>query len=84
MHLILNSTRLLAKNFAKISLAKNFSIVSSIRFQELKYTDKHEWIRLNGNIGTIGITDYAQDKLGEVVYVELPEVGTKFEQSGSR
>lgn len=40
-----------------------------------KYTKDHEWIRINGSIGEVGITDYAQDQLGDVVYVELPEVG---------
>lgn len=42
---------------------------------ELKYTKEHEWIKLEGNVGTIGITDFAQDQLGDVVYVELPAVG---------
>lgn len=41
---------------------------------ELKYSDSHEWIKVEGNKAYIGITDYAQDHLGEVVYVELPEV----------
>ncbi len=40
-----------------------------------KYTKDHEWIRVNGEIGEIGITDYAQQQLGDVVYVELPEIG---------
>lgn len=40
------------------------------------YTKDHEWIKVNGGIGTIGITDFAQKQLGDVVYVELPEVGT--------
>ncbi|MCC7126011.1 MAG: glycine cleavage system protein GcvH [Acidobacteria bacterium] len=43
---------------------------------DLKYTKDHEWIRLEGNTGAIGITDFAQQQLGDVVYVELPEVGT--------
>lgn len=43
---------------------------------ELKYTKDHEWIRLNGEEATVGISDYAQDQLGDVVYVELPEPGT--------
>ena len=43
---------------------------------DLKYTKEHEWIRVDGNTGTIGITDFAQQQLGDVVYVELPEVGT--------
>ena len=42
-----------------------------------KYTKDHEWIRVNGETGEIGITDYAQQQLGDVVYVELPEVGEK-------
>jgi glycine cleavage system H protein len=40
-----------------------------------KYTKDHEWIELEGDRGTVGITDYAQQQLGDVVYVELPEVG---------
>lgn len=43
--------------------------------EELKYADSHEWARLDGDIVTVGITDHAQDALGDVVYVELPEVG---------
>ena len=53
---------------------------------ELKYTKDHEWIRLDESTGQIGITDYAQEQLGDVVYVELPEVGrvvTQGEQFGS-
>ena len=41
----------------------------------LAYTRDHEWIRLEGDVGTVGISDYAQAQLGDVVYVELPEVG---------
>lgn len=41
----------------------------------LKYTKEHEWIKVEGNIGIIGITDFAQDQLGDVVFVELPPVG---------
>lgn len=47
--------------------------------EELKYTESHEWVRVEGNKAYIGITDYAQDKLGDVVYVEVPEVGTVVE-----
>lgn len=42
---------------------------------DLKYTDSHEWVRLEGDVATIGITDYAQSELGDVVYVDLPQVG---------
>ena len=44
---------------------------------DCKYSKEHEWVRLDGEKGTVGITDYAQRQLGDVVYVELPEVGTK-------
>ena len=44
--------------------------------EDLKYAESHEWVRVEGNKAYIGITDYAQDKLGDVVYVEMPEVGT--------
>ena len=49
----------------------------------LKYTKDHEWIALEGDRGTVGITDYAQQQLGDVVYVELPEVGAKVKQGQS-
>jgi glycine cleavage system H protein len=44
---------------------------------DLKYTKDHEWIRLTGEIAEIGITDFAQDQLGDVVFVELPDPGRK-------
>jgi len=49
----------------------------------LKYTKDHEWIELSGERGKVGITDYAQQQLGDVVYVELPEVGAKLKQGQS-
>ena len=42
-----------------------------------KYTKEHEWLELQGSVGTIGITDYAQSTLGDIVFVELPKVGDK-------
>ena len=45
---------------------------------DLKYSKDHEWIRVSGDTGQVGITDYAQNQLGDVVYVELPEVGQTF------
>src|SRR5258705_643746 len=48
-----------------------------------KYTKDHEWIELSGGNGKVGITDYAQQQLGDVVYIELPEVGTKLKQGQS-
>jgi glycine cleavage system H protein len=44
---------------------------------DLRYTKEHEWVRLQGNVATIGITDYAQQELGDVVFVELPKIGAK-------
>lgn len=49
----------------------------------LKYTKDHEWTRIEGDIATIGITDYAQSELGDIVYVELPEIGLSTEQGQS-
>lgn len=46
--------------------------------EELHYAQSHEWVRIDGDVGTIGITDYAQKELGEIVYLELPEVGHVF------
>jgi glycine cleavage system H protein len=43
---------------------------------ERKFTEDHEWVALDGDIGTVGITDYAQEQLGDVVFVELPTTGT--------
>jgi glycine cleavage system H protein len=45
---------------------------------DLHYSKDHEWVRVEGNIAVVGITDYAQDSLGDVVYVELPKVGDEF------
>ncbi|MBE7461979.1 MAG: glycine cleavage system protein GcvH [Planctomycetes bacterium] len=42
---------------------------------ELKYSKEHEWVKLNGNVATIGITDHAQKELGDIVFVELPKAG---------
>lgn len=48
--------------------------------KDLKYADSHEWVKVEGNSATVGITDHAQDHLGDVVYVELPEVGAPVTQ----
>ena len=47
---------------------------------DLKYTRDHEWVKVEGDIATIGITDFAQGELGDVVFVELPSVGDAFSQ----
>ncbi len=45
--------------------------------EDRRYTKEHEWVRLEGDRGTVGITDYAQEQLGDVVFLELPEVGRR-------
>ena len=47
---------------------------------DLKYTNEHEWVRVDGTTGIVGITDFAQQQLGDVVYVELPNVGATIKQ----
>lgn len=48
--------------------------------EDLRYADSHEWVRLDGDIATVGITDYAQHALGNIVYVDMPEVGDEVTQ----
>jgi len=48
--------------------------------ENLRYTKEHEWVRVEGDIGIVGITDHAQQELGDIVYVDLPPVGTRVEQ----
>jgi glycine cleavage system H protein len=50
--------------------------------KEFKYTKSHEWIKVTGNTGRVGLTNYAQDHLGEIVFVELPSVGQMVKQGG--
>ncbi len=50
---------------------------------DLQYTAEHEWVKVDGDIATIGITDYAQGELGDIVFVELPEVGDETKQEDS-
>lgn len=47
---------------------------------ERKYSEDHEWVEVDGDAGVIGISDYAQEQLGDVVFVELPEIGKVFDQ----
>ena len=47
---------------------------------KIYYTDEHEWLSVEGDVATVGITNHAQEQLGDLVFVELPEVGTKLEQ----
>jgi glycine cleavage system H protein len=49
----------------------------------LLYSKEHEWLKLDGDVATVGITDYAQNSLGDIVFVELPRVGTEIQQHAS-
>ena len=51
--------------------------------ENFRYTKEHEWILVEGDTGTIGITDHAQEELGDIVYVDLPKVGAQLEQGKS-
>ena len=48
---------------------------------DLRYSKEHEWVRAEGDIGTVGVTDYAQDQLGDIVYLDLPAAGATVSQS---
>lgn len=50
---------------------------------DLKYTDDHEWAKIEGSVATIGITDFAQSSLGDIVFVELPEEGSELEKGST-
>jgi glycine cleavage system H protein len=49
--------------------------------EDLKYTKNDEWLRIEGDVGIVGITDYAQDQLNDIVYIELPDVGAELSKS---
>ncbi len=51
--------------------------------ENYRYTKEHEWVLVEGDIGTVGITDHAQSELGDIVYVDLPKVGASVRQGGS-
>ncbi|XP_026461699.1 glycine cleavage system H protein, mitochondrial-like [Ctenocephalides felis] len=71
---LLNSQNQLARTSIK------YISTSQINFAERKYTDKHEWVVVEGNVGTVGISKYAQEALGDVVYAQLPDAGTDLSQ----
>jgi len=51
--------------------------------QDLRYTKEHEWVRVEGDMATVGITDYAAEQLGDIVFVELPEIGRSIAQAAA-
>ncbi|KAJ4757882.1 Glycine cleavage system H protein [Rhynchospora pubera] len=69
-----------AASYLRIS---TFNRAFSTVLKDLKYNDTHEWVKVDGDSATVGITDHAQDHLGDVVYVELPEVGSTVAQGAN-
>ncbi len=54
--------------------------MSEIKYpQDLRYTKSHEWVRMTDQLAEVGITDFAQQQLSDITYVDLPEIGTRFE-----
>ncbi|KAL5707596.1 NADP-dependent glutamate dehydrogenase [Ranunculus cassubicifolius] len=74
-----NALKISCASRTAFSLPRCFSSV----LEGLKYAPSHEWVKHDGGVATIGITDHAQDHLGEVVFVELPEVGKTFAKDES-
>ncbi|XP_038557781.1 glycine cleavage system protein H (aminomethyl carrier), b isoform X2 [Micropterus salmoides] len=70
-----SATRLLWRSDSPRTLSTTSALSTA-----LKLTDKHEWVKVEGGIGTVGISNYAQEALGDVVYCGLPEVGQRLEQ----
>ncbi|KAF3322495.1 glycine cleavage system H protein 2 [Carex littledalei] len=69
-----------AASYLRIS---TFNRAFSTVLKDLKYAETHEWVKVDGDSATVGITDHAQDHLGDVVYVELPEVGVTVGQGAN-
>ncbi|KJH45651.1 glycine cleavage system H protein [Dictyocaulus viviparus] len=74
----------IAPSFRSCSITQTCALsLSSRRLSERKYTKKHEWVSVEGENGTVGITDFAAEQLGDVVFVELPDIGTKIAKGDS-
>uniref|UniRef100_A0A1I8A5G6 Glycine cleavage system H protein n=1 Tax=Steinernema glaseri TaxID=37863 RepID=A0A1I8A5G6_9BILA len=77
---------MICRSLARIpfTLQRSFSLSAcQLQFAERLYTKKHEWISVSGSVGTVGISDFAQSELGDVVYAELPEVGLELNKGDS-
>ena len=79
--LITNNGRFLLKA-ARIT-TKKLPLYHKCSLSTIKFTPSHEYIKINGNIGTVGITDHAAGALGDVVFVDLPSIGAKFSAGDS-
>lgn len=62
------------------NFVRHVSTTQVLRKAERRYTNKHEWVEVEGKIGTVGISDYAQDALGDVVYAQLPDIGSSIKK----
>lgn len=78
LHRIESSTSWAYNPFVKKIISRRLLMIK----EDLKYTKEHEWVKIDGNTATIGITHHAQNELGDIVYVELPEIGKKVAQLG--
>lgn len=65
---------------AQPDFCRLLSVTAARRSEVIKYTSDHEWISINGDVGTVGLTQHAQESLGDIVYVELPEEEAEFEK----
>ncbi|CAO2037316.1 unnamed protein product, partial [Urochloa humidicola] len=77
------SSRMWASRAAAYLRISTFPRAFSTVMKDLKYADTHEWVKVEGDSAIVGITDHAQDHLGDVVYVELPEVGISVSQGNN-
>lgn len=73
-------TKFIKINGHTLPCIRPFSVSQSL-LSDRKFTEKHEWVQVTGEIGVVGISDYAQEALGDVVYAQLPEIGTVLSQS---
>ncbi|XP_012696750.1 glycine cleavage system protein H (aminomethyl carrier), a [Clupea harengus] len=73
---VFSPTRIVSQVYIKRPLSASSRLCAALR-----YTDKHEWVSVDGGVGTVGISSFAQEALGDVVYCGLPDVGTQLSQS---
>ena len=81
MMLTTNNSRFLLK--AARIITQKLSLHHKYSFSTIKFTSSHEYIKIDGNIGTVGITDHAAGALGDVVFVDLPSIGAQFSAGDS-
>ncbi|XP_053675371.1 glycine cleavage system H protein, mitochondrial [Anopheles nili] len=73
-------SKLVASTGAQSALRSRLFSISSAALKERLFTDKHEWVSVEGEVGTVGISNFAQEALGDVVFAQLPDPGTKLSQ----